>query len=165
MSTLQQMFPDSAIVVIYVINLLVTLLVVAFLFAIIFKVLPDAIISWKDVIAGSIFTAVLFMIGKFCITFYLKQSNISNSYGSAGSLIVLLLWVYYSSVILYFGAEFTKAYALKYGSAIKPEDYAVTMQTVEVESGESTVQQNEENTKHMEHEMQNRNTGKKKEGT
>ncbi len=162
MHQLQQMFPHSALVVIYVVNLLITLIVVAFLFAIIFKVLPDAIISWKDVVAGSLFTAVLFMIGKFCITLYLNNSNISNSYGSAGSLVVLLLWVYYSSVILYFGAEFTKAYALKYGSVIKPKDYAVTIQTVQVESDESSVQQNEENTKNTEKEIRSRKNEVKK---
>ena len=164
MSKLQQMFPHNAIVLIYIANLLVTLLVVAFLFAIIFKVLPDAIISWRDVAAGSIFTAVLFMIGKFCITLYLNNSNIGNSYGSAGSLVVLLLWIYYSSVILYFGAEFTKAYSLKYGSEIKPEDYAVTVQTVQVESGERSVQQNEENTKNTEKEMQSKRDEVKKTG-
>lgn len=156
MSKLQQTFPHSAVVVIYVVNLLITLVIVAFLFAIIFKVLPDAIISWKDVVAGSLFTAVLFMIGKFCITLYLNNSNISNSYGSAGSFVVLLLWIYYSSVILYFGAEFTKAYALKYGSVIKPKDYAVTMQSVQVESSEKSVQHNEQNTKNTEKEMQSK---------
>jgi membrane protein len=165
MSKLQQMFPHSAIVVIYVVNLLITLIVVALLFAIIFKVLPDAIISWKDVVAGSLFTAVLFMIGKFCITLYLNNSNIGNSYGSAGSLVILLLWVYYSSVILYFGAEFTKAYALKYGSVIKPKDYAVTIQTVQVESSERSVQQNEENTKNTEKEMQSRKENVNKKGS
>lgn len=162
MSQLQQMFPHIAIVVIYVVNILTTLGVVGFLFAIIFKVLPDAIISWKDVVAGSLFTAVLFMIGKFCITIYLSNSNLGSSYGSAGSLVILLLWVYYSSVILYFGAEFTKAYALKYGSVIKPKDYAVTIQTVQVESSESSVQQNEENTKNTEKEMQSRKDEVKK---
>jgi len=156
MTKLQEMFPHIAIVIIYIINLLITLIVVALLFAIIFKVLPDAIISWKDVVAGSLFTAVLFMIGKFCITLYLNTSKIGNSYGAAGSLVVLLLWVYYSSVILYFGAEFTKAYALKYGSVIRPKAYAVTMQTVEIESGERSVQKNEENTKNTEIEIQSR---------
>jgi membrane protein len=165
MSKLQQMFPHSAIVVIYVVNLLITLIVVAFLFAIIFKVLPDAIISWKDVVAGSLFTAVLFMIGKFCITIYLNNSKLGSSYGSAGSLVVLLLWVYYSSVILYFGAEFTKAYAIKYGSEIKPKDYAVTIQTVQVESGERSVQQNEENTKNREKEMQSKTDEAKRKGS
>jgi membrane protein len=165
MSKLQQMFPHSAIVFIYVLNLLITLVVGSFLFAIIFKVLPDAIIIWKAVVAGSLFTAILFMIGKFCITLYLNNSNISNSYGSAGSLVVLLLWVYYSSVILYFGAEFTKAYALKYGSVIKPKAYAVTIQTVQVESGERSVQQNEENTKDTEKEMRSKTYEAKRKGS
>jgi len=165
MGNLQQMFPDSAIVVIYVVNLLITLIVVAFLFAIIFKLLPDAVISWKDVVAGSLFTAILFMIGKFCITLYLNYSNISNSYGSAGSLVVLLLWIYYSSVILYFGAEFTKAYAIKYGSEIRPKDYAVTIQTVQVESAERSVQQNEKNTKNTEKAIQSKTDEEKMKGS
>ena len=164
MHQLQQIFPHIAFVVIYVLNLLMTLVVVTFLFAVIFKVLPDAIISWKDVVAGSLFTAVLFMIGKFCITIYLSNSNLGSSYGSAGSLVVLLLWVYYSSVILYFGAEFTKAYALTYGSVIKPKDYAVTIQTVQVESDSGSVQQNEANTKNREQQIQNGKIGSKKDG-
>jgi len=162
MHQLQQLFPHIAIVVVYVVNLLMTLMVVGFLFAIIFKVLPDAIINWKDTVIGSLFTAVLFMIGKFCITIYISNSNLGSSYGSAGSLVILLVWVYYSSVILYFGAEFTKAYALKYGSVIKPKDYAVTIQTVQIESDEGSVQQNEENTKITEQEMQSRKAGIKK---
>lgn len=145
MSKLQEMFPHIAIVVVYVVNLLLTLLVVAFLFAIIYKVLPDAVIQWKDVAAGALFTAVLFMIGKFGITFYINNSNMGSTYGSAGSLVILLLWVYYSAIILYFGAEFTKAYALKYGAEIKPDEYAVTVQVVKVESNENSVQQNEKN--------------------
>ena len=79
-------------------------------------------------------------------------------------MVVLLLWVYYSSVILYFGAEFTKVYALKYGSVIKPKYYSVTIQTVQVESGESSVQQNEENTKNIEKEMQNKADEAKRNG-
>ncbi|MEO5582642.1 MAG: ribonuclease BN, partial [Saprospiraceae bacterium] len=70
-------------------------------------------------------------------------SNIATSYGSAGSMVVLLLWVYYSSTILYFGAEFTKAFALKYGSAIRPSNYAVTVQVIRIESDEPTIQKNE----------------------
>lgn len=143
MGKLQDMFPKTAIVVVYAANVLLTLLVVSLLYAFIFKVLPDAIIQWKDVAAGSIFTAVLFMIGKFCITFYINHSNISTASGSAGSLVILLLWIYYSAIILYFGAEFTKAYALKYGAEIKPRNYAVTIKIVEIESAEPSVQQNE----------------------
>ncbi|MDQ6609844.1 MAG: YihY/virulence factor BrkB family protein, partial [Bacteroidota bacterium] len=100
------------------------------------------------------FTAVLFMLGKFCITFYISKSNMGSTYGTAGSLVVLLLWIYYSSAILYFGAEFTKAFAIKYGSEIKPDKYAVTIQVVNVESSESSIQQNEKNAKSTEEEVQ-----------
>lgn len=143
MGRLQVIFPDVGFVIIYVVNLAVTFLVVALLFAVIYRVLPDAIISWKDVVVGALFTAVLFMIGKFGIGIYISHSTMGSSYGSAGSLVILLLWIYYSSIILYFGAEVTKAYALRYGSIIRPDKYAVTIRSVEVESNESSVQDNE----------------------
>jgi membrane protein len=111
------------------------------LFGIIFKVLPDAKIQWKDVRVGAFTTAGLFMLGKFAIGFYLGKSHISSSYGAAGSLIIILLWVYYSSIILYFGATFTKAYAQHTGSHIYPSDYAVWIQQVELESNTSLQQQ------------------------
>ncbi len=143
MGNLQKMFPFMAIIVVYVINMVLTLLVVALLFAIIYKLLPDAIIQWKDVFAGAVFASGLFMIGKFCLSFYINNSNIGSAYGSAGSLVILLLWVYYSAAILYFGAEFTKAFALKYGSEIKPKSYALTVQIIRIESDEPSIQQNE----------------------
>jgi membrane protein len=132
---LKDVFPDITVVVIYIINIIVTLLVTTGLFAVIFRVLPDAKIKWKDVLGGAIATSILFMIGKFLITFYISKSEIGSTYGTAGSLIVLILWIYYSSIILYFGAEFTKAYALKYGAAIQPSEFAVALKTVEVEAG------------------------------
>lgn len=135
------MFPDIAVAVVYVINLAITFAVISFLFAIIFKVLPDAKIRWKDVMTGSMVTAVLFMLGKFAITFYIGSSNITTTYGAAGSLVILLLWVYYSSVILYFGAEFTKAYAAAYGGRIYPNHYAVWIKQVEVEQEGGSLQQ------------------------
>ena len=133
MSRLQARFPQLTVVIVYIINLLITFSVITSLFAIIFKVLPDALIKWKDVIIGAMVTAVLFMIGKFGITFYIGKSDVGSTYGAAGSLVVLLLWVYYSSVILYLGAEFTKAYACSYGSRIHPDKYAVWVKHVEVE--------------------------------
>ena len=145
MNKLQEIFPHIAIVIIYVINILVTLIVVSTLFAIIFKVLPDAIIRWKDVAVGAIFTAVLFMIGKFLITLYINNSDLGSTYGSAGSIVILMLWVYYSATILYFGAEFTKAYAVNFGSEIVPDEYAVTVSLIQVETRDS-VQENEKNT-------------------
>lgn len=161
MGKLQQIFPDIGFIIIYIVNIIVTFLVVTLLFGIIYKILPDAIIAWKDVVAGALFTAVLFMIGKFGIGIYISHSSMGSSYGSAGSLVILLLWVYYSSVILYFGAEFTKAYALKYGSVIKPDKYAVTIRSVEVESGENSIQDNEKNA-NAEEEMKKVNADKSK---
>lgn len=140
---LKAAFPDVTVVIIYIINLAISFLVITGLFSLIFKVLPDAKIKWKDVIGGAIATAVLFMIGKFAISFYIGTSNVGSTYGTAGSIVVMLLWVYYSSIILYFGAEFTKAYAVKYGAAIHPNDYAVTTKQVEVETGKKTIQEKE----------------------
>ncbi len=141
---LEARFPDVTVAVFYVINIAITLLVTTLIFAVIFKVLPDAKISWNDVIAGAIATAILFMIGKFGISFYISKSNVGSTYGTAGSLVVLLLWIYYSSLILYFGAELTKAYAVKYGSPIHPNDYAVTTKMVEVETGGKSIQAKED---------------------
>jgi membrane protein len=119
------------------------LLITAVIFGAVFKVLPDAKIKWKDVTAGAITTAIFFMLGKFAISYYIRQSNVGSTYGAAGSLVILLLWVYYSAIILYFGAEFTKAFAVKYGSSILPDDYAVTTKTIEVEEGKKSVQEKE----------------------
>jgi membrane protein len=144
---LKDMFPDITVVVFYIINLILTLTVVTLLFAVIFKVLPDAKIKWKDVWAGSIATALLFIIGKFAISFYISKSDVGSTYGTAGSLVVLLVWIYYSSIILYFGAEFTKAYAVKYATAIQPNEYAVVTKKVEVEDGKAPIQEQEKKQK------------------
>lgn len=140
---LARAFPDVTVVIFYIINLILSLAVISTLFAVIFKVLPDAKIKWRDVISGSIATAILFMLGKFGISFYIGQSDVGSTYGAAGSLVVLLVWIYYSSIILYFGAEFTKAYAVEYGSAIHPNHYAVITRQVEVEEDAGSVQEAE----------------------
>lgn len=141
------MFPNIAVLVIYLVNLVITFVVVTLLFAIIFKVLPDAKIKWRDVITGAMVTAVLFMIGKFGITFYIGSSNVSTAYGTAGSLVVILIWIYYSSLILYFGAEFTKAYATTYGGLIQPNPYAVWVKQVEIEAGGGSLKRHEQKKK------------------
>ncbi|MEO5892991.1 MAG: YihY/virulence factor BrkB family protein [Ferruginibacter sp.] len=141
---LQNRFPEVTVVVFYIINLTITLVVTTSIFGVIFKVLPDATIKWKDVIAGAVTTAILFMLGKLGISFYISKSDVGGTYGAAGSLVVLLLWVYYSSLILYFGAEFTKAYAVKFGSNIYPNHYAVTTKMVEVETGDASIQHKED---------------------
>jgi len=142
-SRLQTAFPDVTVIVFYVVNQILTLAIITIIFAVIFKVLPDAEIRFKDVISGAVVTAVLFMLGKFGISFYISQSNVGSTYGTAGSLVILLLWTYYSSIILYFGAEFTKAFAIKYGEEIHPNHYAVTTKQVEVESDNKSVQEKE----------------------
>jgi membrane protein len=90
--------------------------VTASLFAVIYKMLPDAPLSWQDAWFGAIFTAVLFSLGKYGIGVYLGNSGVTSSFGAAGSIIALLLWVYYSAQIFFFGAEFTRQYTLKFGS-------------------------------------------------
>jgi len=122
---LKDAFPDVTVVVLYIVNLIVTFGVITALFAIIFKVLPDVRIKWKDIWPGAIATAILFMIGKFLISIYISKSDIGSTYGAAGSLVILIVWIYYSSIILYFGAEFTKSYALQKGVHIVPSEYAV----------------------------------------
>jgi membrane protein len=122
---LARLFSENVVIFFYILNIFIVLAVITLLFAIIFKVLPDAIIRWRDVIKGSLFTAVLFMGGKFLISFYISKSNIGITYGTAATIVIILLWVFYSSVILYFGAEFTKCYAVEAGSGIRPKDTAV----------------------------------------
>ncbi|HYW53040.1 MAG TPA: YihY/virulence factor BrkB family protein [Candidatus Elarobacter sp.] len=110
-------FPGAGIVF-GLINLLVSIAVIALLFAVMFKYLPDAKVEWGDVRTGALVTAVLFVIGQAAISLYIGKAGVASAYGAAGSLLVLLLWVYYSSMILLFGAEFTRVYAEKHGSRI-----------------------------------------------
>jgi membrane protein len=108
--------------------------VVVLLFAMIFKFLPDVEIQCRDVWIGAVMTAVLFGVGKWLLGFYLGSGAAGSAYGAASSLITLLLWVYYSSQILLFGAEFTQVYAARAGRELKPSEYAVRVETKEVES-------------------------------
>ena len=108
--------------------------VVVLLFAMIFKFLPDVKIQWRDVWIGAIMTAILFVVGKWLLGFYLGSGAAGSAYGAASSLITLLLWVYYSSQILLFGAEFTQVYAARVGRELTPDEHAVRVVTKEVES-------------------------------
>lgn len=109
------------------------------LFSIIFKVLPDAKIRWKDVSIGALITAFLFTLGKIGIGFYLGRGNMATIYGAAGSIIIIMVWAYYSSVILYLGAEFTKVYANGHGTKIQPNDYSVWIKIEEIPVAEVTL--------------------------
>jgi membrane protein len=106
-------------------NALLSFVVITFMFAMIYKLLPDVTIAWRNVWTGAAVTAVLFTIGKTLIGLYLGRSTVASVYGAAGSLIVILLWVYYSAQIVFFGAEFTKVYARRFdATAMTPSDGA-----------------------------------------
>jgi membrane protein len=109
----------------HVISVIVSLVVITLLFAMIYRYLPDAKIAWKDVWLGAAITALFFTIGKFLIGLYLGSSSVGSAYGAAGSLAVLLIWLYYAAQLFLFGAEFTKVYADKYGSRVVPAENAV----------------------------------------
>jgi membrane protein len=108
----------------HLLDILVSFSFVTILFAIIYKFLPDALVRWKDVWIGAALTPPLFTVGKFLIGFYLGSSTVASAYGAAASSITVLLWVYYSSLIFFFGAEFTQVYASKYDSGVVPAENA-----------------------------------------
>jgi membrane protein len=122
---LQERFPETTVVIFYIINIVITFIVTCLIFAVIFKALPDAKIEWKDVWPGAALTTFLFLIGKWLISFYISRANIGSTYGTAGSLVVLLVWVYYSSMLLYLGAAFTRIYASRYGRGVQPLPYSI----------------------------------------
>jgi membrane protein len=110
-----------------ILNTVISLVIFSLLFSAMYKVIPDATIAWRDVRVGGIATALLFTIGKFAIGLYLGRSDPGSAFGAAGSLAVILVWIYYSAIILIFGAEFTQAWATRFGQGIRPEPGAVRM--------------------------------------
>jgi len=114
------------------VNLLVSLAIITLIFALLFKILPDAKIQWRDVWAGAFITTLLFTLGKYLIGFYLGNSNINSAYGAAGSFVIVLFWVYFSTLIFLFGAEFTAVHAAHNGKGIIPYKNAVKIKIVEV---------------------------------
>jgi len=122
---LQKIFDHTSVDLLYAFNLVFIFAVITGLFTVMFKILPDAKIRWKDSSAGAAFTAVFFIAGKFLIGFYIGNSKLGATYGTAASIVVILLWVYYTSIILYFGAEFTKIHSMEMGSGITPDEQAV----------------------------------------
>jgi membrane protein len=109
-------------------NAAISFLVVMVLFAIIFKELPDARIRWRDVVIGAVISACLFVAGKYAIGLYLAYSSVASIYGAAGSLVIVLIWVYYSAQVFLLGAEFSRAVAIRYGRGIEPADNAVRLE-------------------------------------
>lgn len=113
-------------------DLAVSLAVITLLFAAIYKVLPDVEIAWREVWVGAFATAVLFALGKLAIGFYLGRASVASSYGAAGSLVVLLIWIFYSSQLVFFGAELTQVWARRRGTRIEPSEWAVRVREVPV---------------------------------
>jgi len=140
---LKSLYSGISTILLYIINQVLSIGISALIFSVIFKVLPDAKIKWRDVIIGALATTALFLFGKFAISYYISKTNVGSTYGAAGSLVVLLLWIYYSSVILYFGAEFTMSYALLKGEPIQPAEYAVTIKEVEEDKDHVTLHKKE----------------------
>jgi membrane protein len=118
-------WPNIVLIIFYVLNFIISFGVVMLLFALLFKILPDAKIQWKHLWWGSILTAFLFILGKTAIGFYLSKTNPGSAYGAAGSIVLILLWVSYSSMILFYGAEFTRAYADYFTGKVSPTEVAV----------------------------------------
>ncbi|HUH25739.1 MAG TPA: YihY/virulence factor BrkB family protein [Flavobacterium sp.] len=119
------LFHSDLVIIASWINMAVVLIIVTLIFGFIFKTLPDGKLGWKETAVGALFTAVLFMIGKWAIGLYLGNSAKMDLYGAAGSVLIILVWVYYSAIILYFGAVFTKNYSEMFGKPIQPNDYTV----------------------------------------
>lgn len=134
---LQQLLPEVGIIAIKIVDFALSLGVTTLLFALIYRYLPDAIIRWSDVGVGAFITALLFVIGKFIIAFYIAKSDPGSAFGAAGSAIVLLLWVNYSSLIIFFGAEFTQEFADAFGQRVQPKAHAVRVRVEEIAPGES----------------------------
>ena len=124
---LKAYFADATIYLFYGVNTVFTLVVTTCMFTIIFKMLPDAIVHWRDACVGAFLTALLFTGGKLLISLYVNYSELGKIYGATASIIIILLWVYYTSIILFFGASFTRHYALLHGGKIIPKKNAVSI--------------------------------------
>lgn len=129
-------FPDIIAVILFTLDFVVSLCVISVLFALMFKVLPDVKTKWKDVATGSVLTAILFILGKYALSFYFGKADPASAYGVAGSVVLILLWVSYSSMILFFGAEFTKQYAVFHKHEIVP-----TTDAEKIEAGQDAMEQ------------------------
>ncbi|MEJ1929964.1 YihY/virulence factor BrkB family protein [Nostoc sp. NIES-2111] len=130
-------FSEAATVLTYITNQFFAIASTTLLFALVFKVLPDARVRWRNVWTGAVVTALLFTLGKFLIGLYIGWSNTQSAYGAAGSVVLVMVWVYYSSVILLLGAEFTKVFSLYTGEAITPAEHAVKIEVRETHTDQN----------------------------
>jgi membrane protein len=126
-------FPDFMLLFIEAINFSLSGIIIFMVFSLIYKVLPDTKLKWRQVWLGALLTTLLFIGGKFLINFYLQNSQFTTTYGVAGSLVAILLWIYFSCLLLFLGASFVKAYAMETGKRIRPARHAVAFKTKELE--------------------------------
>ncbi|SDM61148.1 YihY/virulence factor BrkB family protein [Kriegella aquimaris] len=133
---IRSILPDVIVYIAYIIDIAVSIGIITVLFALIFRYLPDAKIRWKTVWIGSLITSILFVLGKSLLGVYFGEANPGSTYGAAGTIVLVLLWVSYSCLILFFGAEFTFVYAKRYGLGIEPSDIA---EKIEVKKGDAKV--------------------------
>lgn len=134
------LYPDITAILFQVIGFLLNAVIITFIFMLIFKMLPDAKIKFKDVTVGSVVTTLLFLLGQYAISIYLQTRDTESVYGAAAFIVILLLWIYYSSIIIYIGAEFTESWADEMGSKIYPSEYAVTTKIIEVQKENAPVE-------------------------
>lgn len=125
-------YPDVAEWIVKIVGLIINASVTAIIFALLFKILPDAKIKLKDVMVGALVTTVLFLIGQWAISFYISMASVGTVYGAAAFMAILITWIYYSAIIIYIGAEFTEAWADEMGSRIIPNEFAVATKTIEI---------------------------------
>jgi membrane protein len=130
---LDTVFPDFNLELISIVQIITSQLILIIIFALMYKILPDANVRWKDTWTGAIITAVLFIVGKFFIGLYMSINDLSSTYGAAGSLVILLIWVYYSVVIFLFGAQITYYVAEQIGGGVIAKAQAVKVKEIEVE--------------------------------
>jgi len=121
----EERMPDFFLYIFYVVDFLISISIITLLFAMLFRFLPDVNIEWKSVWTGAVITALLFVIGKYALALYFGKAEPGSTYGAAGSIILILLWVFYSCLIMFFGAEFTQVYARRYGHRVEPNENAV----------------------------------------
>ena len=143
-SYLQNFLPEFSIITAAIFSEALSLSVITVLFALLFKFLPDAKIKWKSIWVGALLTAILFTIGKFLLGLYFGTADPSSTYGAAGSIVLILLWVSYSCLILFFGAEFTWVYAERYGFSIRPNSHAVKINGVNNDPKKNTSEEKKE---------------------
>jgi len=127
-NVISSQLPEIFIFLAYTIDTIVSLGIITLLFALMFRYLPDSKVRWKTVWIGALLTAVLFVLGKLLLSLYFAQMEPGSTYGAAGSIVLILLWVSYSCLILFFGAEFTNVYAERYGHGIQPSDIAIEVE-------------------------------------